>query len=99
MANIGLPGTSSFVGEFLIIAGCLITNNWAAFFCATGMVLSAAYGLWLLNRLLFGNIKKFYIREYRDLTRIEFYSLFPFAVLTVTLGIFPEFILHFIYLF
>lgn len=63
------------------------------------MVLSAAYGLWLLNRLLFGNIKKFYIFEYHDLTRLEFYALLPFALLTIILGVFPELILHFIYLF
>jgi len=60
MANIGLPGTSSFVGEFLVIMGCLLTNSIAAFFCATGMVLGGIYSLWLLNRILFGNIKKIF---------------------------------------
>lgn len=97
MANIGLPGTSSFVGEFLIIAGCLLTNSWGAFFCASGMVLGAAYSLWLLNRLLFGNIKKFSIQEYRDLTRIEFYYLFPYGMLTIIFGLFPELLINFIY--
>lgn len=96
MANIGLPGTSSFIGEFLIIAGCLLNNSWAAFFAATGMVLGAAYSLWLLNRLLFGNIKKFSIVEYEDLNRIEFYYLLPYAFLTIVLGIFPELLINYI---
>jgi NADH-quinone oxidoreductase subunit M len=62
------------------------------------MVLGAGYSLWLLNRILFGNIKKFYIHEYKDLTRIEFFSLLPFAFLTIFLGLFPEFIFNFIYI-
>ena len=98
MANIGLPGTSSFIGEFLIIAGCLLVNSWASFFCASGMVLGAGYGLWLLNRLLFGNIKKFSINEYQDINRIEFSYLFPFAFLTILLGLFPEIITFYIYI-
>lgn len=63
------------------------------------MVLSAAYGLWLQNRILFGNIKKFYVSEYRDLTRIEFFSLLPYAFLTIFLGVFPEFLFDYIYFF
>jgi NADH-quinone oxidoreductase subunit M len=98
MANIGLPGTSSFIGEFLIIAGCLLTNSWGAFFSASGMVLGAAYSLWLLNRILFGNIKKFSIQEYHDLTRIEFYYLFPYGLLTVIFGLFPEILINYIYI-
>ena len=98
LANIGLPGTSSFIGEYLIILGCLLTNSWGAFFCATGMVLGAAYSLWLLNRILFGNIKNYSIQEYKDLTRIEFYYLFPYGFLTLALGVFPEFIINYIYI-
>jgi NADH-quinone oxidoreductase subunit M len=98
MSNIGLPGTSSFIGEYLIIAGCLLTNTWGALFCATGMVLGGGYSLWLLNRILFGNIKSYSIQEYKDLTRIEFYYLFPYAFLTVALGVYPELITCFIYI-
>jgi NADH-quinone oxidoreductase subunit M len=97
MANIGLPGTSSFIGEFLIIAGCLLTNSLAALFCASGMVLGGCYSLWLLNRILFGNIKKYSINEYQDLTRIEFYYLFPYIFLTIFLGLYPEVVTLFIY--
>ena len=96
MANIGLPGTSSFIGEFLIIAGCALTNSWGALFAASGMVLGAGYSLWLLNRLLFGNIKKFSIQEYKDLTRQEFYYLLPYAILTIVFGLYPEFLINYI---
>ena len=90
MANIGLPGTNSFIGEFLIILGCFLVNSWAALFCASGMVLGGSYSLWLLNRILFGNIKRYAITEYYDLTRLEFYYLLPFAILTIVFGIFPN---------
>jgi NADH-quinone oxidoreductase subunit M len=98
MANIGLPGTSSFIGEYLIIQGCLLTNSWGGLFSATGMVLGGCYSLWLLNRILFGNIKNFSIQEYQDLTRIEFYYLVPYAFLTIALGLYPEFIVSYIYI-
>jgi NADH-quinone oxidoreductase subunit M len=62
------------------------------------MVLGGCYSLWLLNRILFGNIKKFSIQEYKDLTRIEFYYLFPYGFLTIVLGIYPELIISYIYL-
>lgn len=96
MANIGLPGTSSFLGEFLIIAGCTQTNTWVALFSAIGMVLGGGYSLWLLNRIAFGNIKNFSIKEFQDLTRIEFFYLLPYAFLTILIGIFPEVITCFI---
>ena len=96
MANIGLPGTSSFVGEFLIIAGCFLTNSLAGLFSAIGMVLGGGYSLWLLNRIIFGNIKNFSIKQFQDLTRIEFFYLLPYAVLTILLGIYPEIIICYI---
>ena len=98
LANIGLPGTNSFIGEFLIILGCFLINSWAAVFCDSGMVFGGAYSLWLLNRILFGNIKNFSITEFQDLTRLEFFYLAPFAFLTVLLGIFPELLICYIYM-
>ena len=98
LANIGLPGTNSFIGEFLIILGCLLLNTWVGLFCASGMVLGGAYSLWLLNRILFGNIKNFSIIEYQDITRFEFYYLAPFAFLTILLGIYPELLIHYLYM-
>jgi len=96
LGNLGLPGTSSFVGEFLIISGCFLTNTWCSVFCALGMVFGAAYSLWLLNRLLFGNIKIFSITNFRDLTRLEFFCLLPFGFLTFFLGLFPSVITAFV---
>lgn len=96
LGNIGLPGTSSFVGEFLIIAGCFETNSWVALLSGTGMVLGAGYSLWLLNRLLFGNSKNIAVAHLRDLTRLEFYLLLPFVLLTFILGVFPEFIVNYL---
>jgi NADH-quinone oxidoreductase subunit M len=57
------------------------------------MLLGGAYSLWLLNRILFGNIKTLSINTYADVTRIEFYYLFPYAVLTIILGLYPELII------
>jgi NADH-quinone oxidoreductase subunit M len=99
MANIGLPGTSSFIGEFLIILGCLLVNSWAALFCASGMVLGGGYSLWLLNRILFGNIKIFSIKNFKDLNRQEFYYLLPFGFLTILLGLCPEILLDFVFIY
>jgi NADH-quinone oxidoreductase subunit M len=96
MGNIGLPGTSSFIGEFLILAGCIQTNFLVAFLSALGMVLGAGYSLWLCNRILFGNLKKTSVNRFYDLTRLELYTLAPFVVLTFVLGIFPETILCFL---
>jgi NADH-quinone oxidoreductase subunit M len=98
MANIGLTGTSSFIGEFLVISGCFLNNTWVAFFCAFSMVLGGGYSLWLLNRILFGNIKKFSVQQYKDITRLEFYYLFPYAFLTIFLGLFPELVTLNIYI-
>lgn len=98
LANIGLPGTSSFIGEFLIIAGSLLINTLGGLFCATGMVLGVGYSLWLLNKILFGNIKTAYIVSFKDLTRLEFFCLLPFLFLTLFLGIFPEVIINYIYI-
>ena len=82
MGNIGLPATSSFVGEILIFIGCFEANSWAALFAGSGMVLGIGYSLWLCNRIAFGNNKQYSILEFRDLNRREFYTLFPFLLLT-----------------
>jgi NADH:ubiquinone oxidoreductase subunit 4 (subunit M) len=60
------------------------------------MVLGAGYSLWLLNRLLFGNVKNISIANLKDLTRLEFYTLLPFVLLTFILGIYPEFIVNYV---
>ena len=78
MANISLPGTSSFIGEFLIFVGTYQSNTFIAFLAATGMVLGAAYALWLCNRVVYGVLKPHFISNFSDVTRREFFMLFPF---------------------
>ena len=90
MANISLPGTSSFVGEFLVLTGAFQNNTFAAIMAATGMVLGAAYALWLCNRVIYGFPKKDYIVAWSDLSRREVFMFLPFVFLVLLMGIFPE---------
>lgn len=90
MANISLPGTSSFIGEFLILTGAFQNNRFVAFMAATGIVLGAAYGLWLCNRLLYGGVKPYYIVSFGDLSRREFFTFFPFIIAVIWIGVAPE---------
>jgi NADH:ubiquinone oxidoreductase subunit 4 (subunit M) len=90
MANISLPGTSSFVGEFLVFAGIFQSSTWAASVAATGMVLGAGYGLWLCNRVLYGVPKPHFISTTADVNRREFWCFVPLIVVVVWMGIYPE---------
>ena len=90
MANISLPGTSSFVGEFLVLTGTFQNNTFAAIMAATGMVLGAAYALWLCNRVIYGFQKPGYISAWSDLSRREFFMFLPFVFLVLYIGILPE---------
>lgn len=94
MANIGLPGTSSFVGEFMILLGIFQTNTFTAVLSATGMILGGAYSLWLYNRVSYGNLKTQYIGFSVDLNRREFMGLLPLVLLTLIMGIYPEIFLE-----
>ena len=95
LGNLGLPITSSFIGEFLVLIGCFSINSSTALLSGTGMVLGAAYSLWLCNRIGFGNIKTYSIFEFYDLNRREFYVLLPFLFLTFLIGIYPEIIISY----
>ena len=90
MANIALPGTSSFVGEFLILAGAFQTNTTVCVLSATGMILGGGYSLWLFNRVAFGNIKVQYMGAFSDVDKREFATLLPLIILTLVMGIYPE---------
>jgi len=90
MANISLPGTSSFVGEFLVLVGVFQSNTFVAIVAATGMVLGAAYGLWFYNRVVFGHFKAPYISYYSDLNRREFWMFMPFILGILWMGIYPS---------
>jgi len=90
MANIAIPGTSSFVGEFFLLMGIFKANTSAAFFGATGMVLGGGYSLWLFNRIVYGNLKIQYISSFEDISLREFCVFFPLVISTFLLGIYPE---------
>lgn len=90
MANISLPGTASFVGEFLVLTGVFQTNTLIATLAASGMVLGAAYALWLCNRIVYGFPKPYYIAAFSDLSRREFFILLPFCIGVLFMGILPD---------
>ena len=90
MANISLPGTSSFIGEFLVLVGTYQNNSFVAVLAATGMILGAAYALWLCNRLLYGMVKPHFITSFSDITRREFFMFLPFIIAILWMGVYPE---------
>ena len=89
MANVGLPGTSGFIGEFLTMLGAFRVNTWVAFFAATGVILSAAYALWLYRRVVFGALTKDSLKGLLDLSPREKAIIYPLVVLTIFFGVYP----------
>ncbi len=92
LANVGLPGTSGFVGEFMTLVGAFMANSWVAIFATTGVVLSAAYALWLYRRVVFGALEKESLRDILDLSAREKLLLYPLVVLVILFGFYPNFI-------
>ncbi|GLS18818.1 NADH-quinone oxidoreductase subunit M [Labrys miyagiensis] len=90
MANIGLPGTSGFIGEFLTLIAAFSVNSWVAFFATFGVILSAAYALWLYRRVVYGALEKPSLANIADLTWREFAILTPLVLLTVYFGVYPK---------
>jgi len=98
MANIGLPGTSSFVGELLILTGSFKTNTSITFLSATGMIIGGCYSLWLFNRIAYGNLKTQYINNFLDINKREFMTFFPLILGTFVMGLYPVVFLDSIHL-
>jgi len=94
MANVGLPGTSGFVGEFLSLIGVFKVNIYVAIFATTGVILSAAYALWLYKRVVFGEITNKAIEELKDINTREYMILFPLAILIILFGVYPNMIIE-----
>ena len=90
MGSIGLPGTSGFVGEFLVLLAIFSVNTYFAVFATTGVVLAAAYSLWLYRKVIFGSLIKEDLLEILDLSRREIIILFPLAFLTIFFGFYPQ---------
>jgi NADH-quinone oxidoreductase subunit M len=89
MANVGLPGTSGFVGEFLTLLGAFKANTWVAFFATFGVILSACYALWLYRRMIFGPLEKPSLKGIADLGYREILVLGPLVILTILFGFYP----------
>ena len=89
MANVGLPGTSGFVGEFLVLVGVFQVNTWVAILATTGVILSAAYALWLYRRVVFGQLNKQSLKAILDMSPREKIILLPLLVLTIFFGFYP----------
>jgi NADH-quinone oxidoreductase subunit M len=89
MANSGLPGTSGFVGEFMVILASFKANFWFAFLAATTLILGAAYSLWMVKRVVFGDIANDNVRQLEDVNAREFVILASLAVMVLFFGLYP----------
>ena len=90
MANVGLPGTSGFIGEFLTLMGIFQVNTWVAAVATTGVILSAAYALWLYRRVVMGELVKEALKSITDMTRREKAIFAPLVAMTLLLGVYPS---------
>ncbi len=93
MANVGLPGTSGFVGEFLVLLGIFKVSTWIAFLATTGVVLSAGYALYLYRRVVFGKLEKPSLQNISDMNMREIITIGPLVILTILFGVYPSLML------
>jgi len=96
MANVGLPGTSGFVGEFLTLVGIFQVNTWVALVATSGVIFSAAYALWLYRRVVMGDLIKESLRSITDMSQRERWIFAPLVVMTLLLGVYPALVLDII---
>ena len=90
MANSGLPATSGFVGEFMVILGAIQANFWYAFLASTTLIFGAAYTLWMIKRVFYGEIANANVAALEDLNKREFLILATLALLVLALGVYPQ---------
>ena len=90
LASVGLPGTSGFVGEILVFIGIFQVNTWIALLALTGIILGAAYMLWLYRRVIFGNLNKDALKNLNDLNWREIGIFIPLIGLALLMGIYPN---------
>jgi NADH-quinone oxidoreductase subunit M len=89
LASVGLPGLSGFVGEFLVLVGAFKANTWVATLAATGLILSAAYALWLYRKIIFGELTKDSLKGILDMNRREIAVFLPLLLLSLWMGVYP----------
>jgi NADH-quinone oxidoreductase subunit M len=90
LANVGLPGTSGFVGEFLSLIGTFRVNTWVATLATIGTILSAAYALWLYRKIIFGKLEKPSLFNIKDIGWREIAIMAPLVILTIVFGVYPK---------
>jgi proton-translocating NADH-quinone oxidoreductase chain M len=95
LANIALPGTSSFIAEFLLLMGIFKINATLTFLVAISVIIGGSYSLWLYNRLIFGNLKIYFMTNYSDLSLKELCVLIPLLIPVILIGVYPNCILTF----
>jgi NADH-quinone oxidoreductase subunit M len=89
LASVGLPGLSGFVGEFLVLIGTFKANTWVAFLASTGLILGAAYALWLYRKVVFGELTKDSLKGILDMNRREIAVFLPLVLLSLWMGVYP----------
>jgi len=94
MANAGLPGTSGFVGEFMVIMASFKANFWYAFLAATTLILGAAYTLWMIKRVIYGPVSNEQVEDLEDMSGREFFMMLLLAVAVLAMGVYPDPILE-----
>ena len=97
MANAGLPGTSGFVGEFMIILGSIKAGFWIAFFAATTLIIGAAYTLWMYKRVIFGPVASKKVAELKDISGFEVSAYVLLAIMIIALGVYPKPMLEYVH--
>ena len=97
MANAGLPGTSGFVGEWMIILGSLKAGFWIAFWAASTLIIGASYTLWMYKRVIFGPIANEHVAKLRDLSGFEASAYILLAVMVIGMGVYPKPILDYVH--
>jgi len=90
MANAGLPGTSGFVGEFMVILGAAQVNFWYAVLAATALIFGASYTLWMYKRVVFGEVANANVAELKDVNKREFLVLAILAICVLGMGLYPR---------
>jgi NADH-quinone oxidoreductase subunit M len=97
LASVGLPGTGGFIGEFLVLLGAFQVNSWIAAFAALGVILGAAYMLYLYRRVIFGELTKASLKKILDMDLREWAVFAPLVILTIWMGIYPPSFMDFMH--
>ncbi len=97
MANAGLPGTSGFVGEFMVILGSIKAGFWVAFWASTTLIIGAVYTLWMYKRVIFGPVANEKVAELKDLSRFEVSAYILLAFMVIAMGVYPKPILDYVH--